>query len=195
MGSELWSTLKGMHDQGMAATGLNPNSLQDLILLVSSPRLWQNVCFEACATKSWRQALGMAEWLSPLKSRWVGLSDCRCFVQAVFCSFFNWELWKLKCFYKRIWPAATDSLPSADFTPCHISIMLSQCLLLTNHVYDTLEGRMSRLLGTLYPSDPAYTLQELVRSKTPRLIFHWEIHWLPNEQNTPLSHPPPEFKN
>lgn len=84
--------------RGRHATGLKPDSRQELLLFISSPRLQQNVCFGVCApqkaSKSSRQAPGMAEWLSPFKSRWEGLSNRR---SADLCSqssapFFNWEL-------------------------------------------------------------------------------------------------------
>lgn len=151
---------QGYAQSGDAATGLKSNSLQELILFISSPRTGQNVCFGTCATESFKK-LSTSSWNGRMAfttqetlGRFERLPLGR-FVQAVFCFFFNWELWKLKWFYKRIWPTATTSLPPADFTPCHISIKLLRCLPLTNHVYDILEDKMIRLLGALYLSEPA----------------------------------------
>lgn len=53
--------------------------------------------------------------------------------------------------------------------------MCLQCLPLTNHVYDILEEKMIQLLGALYSSQPAYTLEELVSGKAAPLILLREI--------------------
>lgn len=54
-------------------------------------------------------------------------------------------------------------------------------------MYDILEDKMIQLLGALYSSEPAHTLEEPVSRKAAPLIFLCESHWLPNEQSTPLS--------
>lgn len=73
-GAELWSVLKSLHDQGLAATGLKPNSFQQLTAFRSSPELglfskmFVNVSVRGGGVESVPQKAAIS--FSKLNSKW-----------------------------------------------------------------------------------------------------------------------------